>query len=247
MARVAETEIGRVVVSWLEADGWDVWQEVGVGTTSGVCDIVGKRGPVVHAIECKAVANLGVLEQASGWVRQAHFVSVAVPQPRRDRLYAQLAKSIGVGVIWVSDKYRGNGESGLGVDLWQQGPMTRIRNERFYPPLSDSLTPERKSWPAEAGNNLGHRYTPFRETCERLRKVVMEQPGITMRVAVERLRNHHYNDDKAARAALSQWARMGRIKGIRVEPGARAMLLYPEARNGHGEGCVSSVVKGDRT
>lgn len=225
--RVAEVEIGRTVVAWLEADGWDVWQEVGVGTSSGVCDIVAKRGPVVHAVECKVVANLDVLEQASWWVRRAHFVSVAVPLPRKERLYAKLAKSIGVGVIWVSDMYRDHGQRGLGVLRWEQGPMSRIHRERFYAPLSEALTPERKSWPAEAGNNMGHRYTPFRETCDNLLRVVSSEPGITMRTAIERIRGHHYNDDKAARAALSQWVRMGRIKGLRYEPGERAMRLFP--------------------
>ena len=229
--RVPEVAIGRVVVSWLEAEGWDVWQEVGVSSGGGVCDIVAKRGPAIHAVECKSVANLDVLEQASWWVGRAHFVSVAVPLPRRERLYASFAKSLGVGVIWVENGWHQFGDNVLLVRTWDQGAMSRPREDKYRRPLSYFLTDERKHWPAEAGNNLGHRYTPFRETCDHLRHVVAESPGITMRAAVERMRGHHYSDDKAARAALMQWVRLRRIKGIRYEyvDGTRAACLFPDA------------------
>ena len=227
---VPEVAIGRAVVAWLEADGWDVWQEVGVSSGGGVCDIVAKRGPVIHAIECKAAANTDVLEQAQWWVHRAHFTSVAVPRPKRNRLYGSFAKHLGIGVIWVEDGWHNYGEKGLTVGLWEQGPMARPREDKYRRPLSYFLTDERKHWPAEAGNNQGHRYTPFRETCEYLKKVVREMPGITMRQAVERMRGHHYSDDKAARAALMQWVRLKRIPGIRYEyrDGVRAACLYLE-------------------
>lgn len=224
--RVSEVELGRIVVAWLEADGWEVWQEVGVSSGGGVCDIVARRGPVIHAIECKVVANLDVLYQASWWVRRAHFVSVAVPRPRRDRLYGSFAKHLGIGVLWIGEAWNGSATT-TDVIAWEQGPMARIRDERFYRPLSEALTPERKSWPAEAGNNMGHRYTPFRETCDHLRRVVEAEPGITMRAAVEKMKLHHYHTDKAARAALSQWARRGKVPGVRAEPGKRAFVFYP--------------------
>lgn len=227
--RVPEVEIGRVVVSWLQADGWDVWQEVGVSSGAGVCDIVARRGPVIHAIECKVRANLDVLEQASWWVRRAHFVSVAVPRPKRERLYASFAKHLGIGVIWVEDMWHDFGERRLGVRAWDQGPMARLRHERFYRPLSECLTPERQSWPAEAGNNMGHRYTPFRESCDALLKVVTAEPGITMRAAVERMSTHHYQNDKAARSALSQWVRAGKVRGVWADTAQRPLKLYPEA------------------
>ena len=45
------------------------------------------------------------------------------------------------------------------------------------------------------------------------------------------MRGHHYSDDKAARAALMQWVRLRRIKGIRYEyvDGTRAACLFPDA------------------
>ena len=149
--RVPEVAIGRVVVSWLEAEGWDVWQEVGVSSGGGVCDIVAKRGPAIHAVECKSVANLDVLEQASWWVGRAHFVSVAVPLPRRERLYASFAKSLGVGVIWVENGWHQFGDNVLLVRTWDQGAMSRPREDKYRRPLSYFLTDERKHWPAEAG------------------------------------------------------------------------------------------------
>lgn len=223
-ARIAETEIGRAVVTWLEADYWDVWQEVGVGTGGGTCDIVAKRGPIVHAIECKVVANLTVLEQAARWVSRAHFVSVAVPRPMHRHTYGRACGYFGVGVLWV--------DMPAHVE-WQQGPM--VRPGTFQRPLSEALTPERKHWPAEAGNNHGHRYTPFRETCELLRRVVAAEPGITMRAAIERMGRHHYHTDKAARAALTQWARRGSVPGVRTERGPKAFTLYPAAVESGGD------------
>jgi len=227
--RVAEVEIGRATVAWLESEGWDVWQEVGVATGGRVCDIVAKRGPVIHAIECKVVANLDVLEQAQGWVGRAHFVSVAVQQPRRSAMYATLARHIGIGVLWVGQQWRG-GTYAVDVLAWQQGPMARPREDRFRRPLSVYLTEERKHWPAEAGNNCGHRYTPFRETCDYLRRVVAQEPGITMRDAVARMKAHHYHSDKAARATLMQWVRAKKVPGVRYEykDGARVASLYAE-------------------
>lgn len=227
--RIPEVEIGRAVVSWLRADEWDVWQEVGYGTAGKVCDIVAKRGPVVHAIECKSVANLAVLEQALGWESRAHLVSIAVPKPRGSFMYERVARAFGVGVLWVGREWRPGGSEVLSVVHWQKGAFSRVLEKHWSRPLSEYLTPERMSWPAEAGNNLGHRYTPFRETCDELRRIVEAEPGITMRAAVERMRRHHYHDDKAARGALMQWVRHGRVRGVAVarEYEGRAIPLYP--------------------
>lgn len=82
-SRLAETQIGKAVVQWLEEEGWDVYQEVPVdGHTP---DVVGVRGSAVVLVECKTSFGLDVMAQARRWVRpepKAHLVYIAVPQEK---------------------------------------------------------------------------------------------------------------------------------------------------------------------
>jgi hypothetical protein len=65
-----EAEIGEAVVAWLEAQHWDVYQEVKI--YSGIADIIAVKGNLLWAIELKKSLTLKVMEQARGWRRPAH-------------------------------------------------------------------------------------------------------------------------------------------------------------------------------
>lgn len=233
MKRVPETEIGAAVVAWLEADGWDVWQEVQPGAHGGaVCDIVARRGPVVHAVECKAVMSIGVLEQAEHWLNRAHFVSVAVPPSKGRSMYERLAVLAGIGVVWVDQRTmweRHEQRTLQQVDRWAQAPMRRTVQHRYARPLAEFLTEQRRHWPATAGNNYSERYTPFRDTCGQLLAVVQATPGITMRAAVAAIKAHHYRTDKAAMGSLMQWVQARKVPGVeaRKVDGSRELQLFP--------------------
>ena len=105
--RIAETQIGRAVVQWLEEEGWDVYQEVPVNGHTP--DVVGVRGSVVCLVECKTTFSLEVMAQAQRWVAfgpMAHLVYVAVPKEREPSNGRQFGirtlRDIGIGVIEIN-------------------------------------------------------------------------------------------------------------------------------------------------
>jgi Holliday junction resolvase len=220
-----EVELARPVVAWLESQGWDVYQEV--QTDLGpIADIVATQGPLVWVVECKKALGLPVLEQAEHWLHYAHFVTAAYPYVpnRRNRLARRVAEWLGIGLLEVrhSELWR------LGVDL--QFTFERPEPPRFTrdPKLKDLLTkhllPGQRTF-AEAGNALGLRYTPYRETCDLARDYVRQHPGAQVREVVENIR-HHYKADATARACLLKWAQEGKLHGVRLEQDGRALRLY---------------------
>ena len=227
-----EQDLAARVVGWLQQDGWDVWQELQDRYSGPVLDICARRGPATHAIECKMEASFAVLEQAMEWRGRANFVSVAVPvrtlrasasTVRSRRMFGRCCEAFGLGLIEVSidEDWR--------QIRWGVGQMARVREDRFFCPLAELLTDERRAWPAAAGNNRSERYTPFREFCARVRVVVEAEPGITVRAAVERAGEHHYSSDKAARSSILHWIVSGKVHGVRAKPGSRCMQLFPSS------------------
>lgn len=99
-----EVEVAPPVISWLEEQNWDVYQEVNTGLGSNTADIVALRNGLVWVIECKTRMGIEVLAQATRW--GAHFRSVCVPQIRKRsrnfNLWLDLAQRVYlVGVIVV--------------------------------------------------------------------------------------------------------------------------------------------------
>ena len=99
-----EADLAKVVVSWLNEQHWDVYQEVQIHGFGGVADIVAVQGPLVWVIECKTSLSLTVMEQASVW--RVHFRSVAVPtgvrHHSRTAAYRVARLFFKVGVLCVS-------------------------------------------------------------------------------------------------------------------------------------------------
>jgi hypothetical protein len=126
-----EAEIGEAVVAWLEAQHWDVYQEVKI--YSGIADIIAVKGNLLWAIELKKSLTLKVMEQARGW--RTHFRSVAVPRPRRtnhDRrtAYAVAKQFFKVGVIEVRRETGFTGDVHHIVDVKVPAPLMR-EHHRF--------------------------------------------------------------------------------------------------------------------
>jgi len=211
-----ETDLAARVIEYLHAEQWTVWQEVGHGGGAPCCDIVAKRGPAVWAIECKLRASLEVLDQASYWIGRANMVSVAVPITRGIRLYRRVARTFGVGVLWVGDLVQ-----------HEPGPFLRVHRERWMRPLAEYLTEERRHWPVQAGTNRGGQYTEFGRFCCKVRERVEQHPGATAKQIIDAIDGHHYTSDKTARACLLSWARAGKVPGVEVRDEGRAVRLYP--------------------
>lgn len=210
-----ETEIGIAVAEEFRREGWEVFGEVSTGQGQPVCDMVARRGSLLWAIECKTTRSLDVLDQAMWWTQCAHLVSVAVPGKRRKRLHrydgwAELAAHRGIGVFGVD--LAGRGKPLEVAQLTFPAVRRRIR----LPYLSKGLVDaQRLSVPGTSG---GGRWTPFRNTCDQLRKIVAEHPGIPLREAVAKI-SHHYARNAVARSALAKWIHAGTVVGLRMDSG----------------------------
>jgi hypothetical protein len=216
-----ETEIAARVISWLESQHWDVYQEVAYN--GRVADIVATSGYLTWIIECKRSLSLALLDQALMWERfgAAHYISVAVPYgPKRGGQAAEwFLRQNGIGLITV----RKNGA--------HQNIPPRIHRKAFSS-LRKSLNDRQKTY-APAGNADGLYWTPFQETCRTLRRFVDEHPGTCLKDAINGIR-HHYSSDSAARACISQYLQSGKniVKGVEARREGRYLKLYPvEAEN----------------
>lgn len=77
---VSEIELAAVVVDWLEARGYDVFQEVELRAQGQRADIVARRGSELTIVEVKVSASLALLYQAMERRRLAHRIYVAIPR-----------------------------------------------------------------------------------------------------------------------------------------------------------------------
>jgi hypothetical protein len=209
--KISETDLAKAVVSSLSEWGWEVYQEVdGVG---GRCDIVGKRGPILWAIECKVTLGLSVIEQAFKWRFRAHYVSVAVPSTRRRNGFAwKVCGDYGVGVFTV----RGVGERANVVE------EVRPRLSRKIKPIV--LHEEQKTF-CEAGGNHGGHWTNFKGTVRNLVNYVNRNPGVEFNHAIRNI-DHHYGTFGTAKSCLRGFIGTV-IPELRTEIVNRKLCVFP--------------------
>ena len=210
--------MGRTVVDWLLADGWDVYQEVQIRSGSvgnHVADIVARRCGVTHVFECKTRMGMAVLAQAERWLRHANLVSVAVPATHhRERDFIdRVCRWIGIGWYSVLD----------GAHCLVEPRLRR----RTTGQLEACLREEQRTalWGA-AGNAGSERWTPFRATCQYVRQLLAKSgpDGMAAR-DVARAIKHHYASDPTATRAILAWAKLGKIPGVRTRHDGRRFTL----------------------
>ncbi len=213
-----EAEVAAVVVAWLEAQGADVYQEV--ECISGVADIVVRIGAELWIVETKVALSLALLLQAAERRRSAHRVYIAAPYTRHMPDVARLCDELGIGVLVVHVG---------GTGPWDPPRVEeRVRSRRWNTrpvALAARLRPEHKTALA-AGTPGAGRSTPFRDTCTQLLRLVHDQPGITLKAAIDEIR-HHYGSNAAARRSVAHWVNIGRVPGVRLGPERPALRLYP--------------------
>lgn len=222
----SEVELGKVVVAWLEAQHYDVYQEVqpeaGFG---GVIDIVARQGARVTIVELKLRLGLKVIDQAWRWSDRAHLTYAAVPyadSPRSEFGFAcRVAEKFGVGVLGVRP----------GIPDVLPPEVQELARPRFNrrPILLDRLlarlTEQHRTY-AEAGNADGRRWTSFRATCTEMAAYVAQHPGASIREVMANVK-HHYRTPATARSSMAQWLTAGKVPGIRLEREGRLIKLYP--------------------
>lgn len=202
-----EAVLAAHIVSWLENEGWDVYQEV-----RGV-DIVALRGGVTWTVECKTVLSFKVLEQAVSRIPECHGSWVATP-PRKEcrALAAKICASLGIGWMTVSKEGKVNV---LGRPFF---------NRKAKDTLAKAVRPEHKTF-ARAGSSTGRSWTPFKETCRELVALVVRRPGISLQDAVKYIK-HHYSHDASAIRSLAKLLLQGVIKGVTAVQDGRKIILH---------------------
>ena len=230
-----ETDLAAAVVAYLRDLGWDVHQEVGF-QYGPRADIVAVRGPVLLVVEAKTTFGLSVIAQADRWCGHANLVSVAVPRSWRGGgthgVAANICRDWGIGVLEVMG---GEGHRDQGQYVNGQYVTADWRVEELVAPrlvrrvtssgntLRSKLCTETQTY-AEAGNNDGKFWSPFKATVAEIHRALKERPGLTTRELVDAIK-HHYHAASTARSCLPQWLRYKKIPGVRGE-GDRPMRWY---------------------
>lgn len=206
---MSEVDLASKVITWLEKDGWDVYQEV------DDIDIVALRSPVSWAIECKLSMGFSVLEQAVRRTGRAHCIWVATPYRKSNYKIARLCcEKLGIGWITVAKN----------TDYIQIQCYPNFQR-RLVRPIKKYVRPEHKTY-AKAGSPSNRSWTPFKATCRELKNLVILKPGITLKEAITNI-SHHYSSNTSARSSLTNHLLRGIIDGVRFERNGKKILLYP--------------------
>lgn len=212
----SEQELAQHVVAWLQAQHWDVYQEVSTGYSCARADIVAVQNGLSWIIETKTSLSLDLLAQAVRWVGRANFISVAVPRgyrcsPGREFAVGLLRRE-GIGMLEI--------ESDGGILF--HSPRKFRRTARS---IGDILCDAQKTM-AEAGSSRGGYATPFAVTCREARRFIVEHPGCTMCELVDGI-EHHYGLDATARACLNNWLGTKKIPNVERRHEDGVWRLFP--------------------
>jgi len=214
-----ETELAKQVISWLQDLHWDVYQEVCRGYGYPVADIVAIQGNISWIIETKMSLSLALIDQAWWHQYYANYVSVATPSLKKAkgrRVAKILLDHLGIGHLSV--------EEGGSIYEFSKPKLNRrtIRNISLF------VNEHHKTF-AEAGNNLGKYWSPFKQTVNNLYAYLKDHPGSTIKEVMENI-EHHYHSTITARSTILQWIHKGIINNLRIERDGRIIKLYYEEK-----------------
>lgn len=206
--RHSEAEVAAVVVDYMTALGYDVFQEVELRAQGIRADIVAKRGPELTIVETKTSASLALVYQAMERRRLAHRIYVAVPVTAG--ALVEVCADLGIGVLRVRMPYGGDpGRVSEAVPSrrWNTRPLK----------LAARLRPEHKT-SAAAGSQTGGHWSRWRETCAQLARIAAAHPGIELRAALNQA-GHHYASLRGAVSTMAGHLREGRVAGVELRGG----------------------------
>ncbi len=199
-----ETELAKIVFTWLEKNGWDCYPEVHLSGSGRVADIIAIKKDIIWIIETKTSFGKAVLGQC--WyhicLSPIDKVSCAVPHSSRNTSRVERLAN-----------YNGDHKSGCVIGLLEvkgddvietvvssnnYSRMYKVEERRgWYFNL-----PERLKTHCAPGSPAGGVLTPFKVTCEQIHDYVRKHRGCTIRELVEGI-THHYSSDKSARSCIS--------------------------------------------
>lgn len=222
----SEQKIAEIVVAYLEALGAEVYQEVEV--SGGVADIVARVHAEIWIVEVKQTLRLSLIAQAMDRRRLAHRVYIAAPYTRNVRDVIDICDAVGIGLLEV---HSGDLNSPHRWDQPKVNERVRARRWNRRPvDLAARLKPEHKTHAKAGAVNAAGRWTPFRDTCEQLARVVAAEPGVTLKAAIDRIK-HHYSSRSSAVSSVAHWITRGKVAGVRIEhTDGKPPTLFPVER-----------------
>ena len=224
MSRMRETDVAGRVIAYLQDLKYEVHQE------AGGADIVALMSGYPWIIECKVQLGLDVLAQAWNWVRlgAAAFVSVATPIFRQSdgcRVAEHFMREQGVGWLsvgeWGPDGVTWHGDYPVTEHIQPRVQATFRRRDRRYVnyDIRRACNDKTLNGYAVAGSPSPRRWTPFKETCDEVRRALKNGP-MTTRQLVDTIQ-HHYASAGGARSRLAHYLGRGIIEGIGPVPETR--------------------------
>ena len=205
----SETELAKLIVKYLEDLKWDVYQEIQFFRSGQIADIAAVQNGYIWIIECKLSAGIKVMEQAAGWLHNAHYVSVAIPNGSGSSYFKNLLRQQGIGCISVADY----GDSYYRVSEEFTPKLQRINMSEYMMPC---FRPEYKTH-AQAGSKEGGRYSLFVGMCEDIKKYLKDHPGATLKetITVGSVMARYGNVTNAY-SSIRHWLLEGVIKGVEI-------------------------------
>jgi hypothetical protein len=225
---ISEAALAAAVMSYLELQGYETFQEVSLDwkrrgaspVGDGRADIVVLRDGQIGVVECKGTLSFELLAQAKRWIPYANMTWIAFPETRpsvgRDEAFS-IARDAGHGILQVRD------------DEIRAYGSPRVRTQ-INDALLISLRPEHKT-AARAGSQAGSQWTSFRETCANLAAHVAANPGCKLAEAVAGIK-HHYGSTASAETSIRKMMRKGLVPGVYVGWKQGLFSSEEEARTG---------------
>lgn len=209
---MTEVDLAARVVQQLRENGWDLFGEVSLGDGRSI-DIVAVRpeSDLCLAVECKTRFGLNVLMQAALNRDWANLSTIATPPyfgesraferaEEQRRVALTLVTALGIG--WLS--------------VPATGPMIELATSRVHrdhrAPLLDRCTEHHKTKGIIGSQH--DRYSPWRETMNRVTAYVREHPGTTIRDMLAAGLETHYRTSALAARAITAAAKRGWVHEV---------------------------------
>ena len=215
--------MAEVVIEFMTAKGWDIYQEVDLGQSRPVVDIVGVRGGVHWIVECKLSLSMALMEQAWRLKPWAELVSIATPDLKCTK-----------GHTFAQHALRRDGLGWLRAKADRVCPDTSIaalyRKNQLWPGtarhVGTHLRDAQKTGCA-AGTNGGGYHTRFKETVRQLIEYVTANPGCTLGQALRSI-DHHYQTIESAKSSIRKYVSDDIVKGIVIKNQGGILRAYPD-------------------
>lgn len=208
--RKDEKEIGKVILNYLQAYNWDVYQEVLISPIGRIADIIAVQNNKVWIIECKTSFNLSVLEQANTWMKYANYISICIPKThRRDKqtrnniFGKSICKKLNMGCLEITRDAQ-----------VVESIKPSLQRKSLSNVIISQLKEEHKHF-AQAGSRNGY-YTPFKNTCKELIDFVKSKKECKLTDAINSI-NHHYSTPYSAKNMIRHWIETGIIHNLSIQ------------------------------